>query len=131
MLAEVQQDFRDLEHEREKSEHIVASKVRWEERQRQRVVRDERARRSVQDVDDKGDFCWTEACEGITREKESIWRTAMSRNSAQENWRNKSCPQTSRGGVRIARQARHVKKQNLFQVFRQGENEVHIASQAR
>ena len=32
---------------REKSEHLVASKLRWEERHRQRVVQEERARRSV------------------------------------------------------------------------------------
>ena len=50
---------------KEKSEHKVASKVRWEERQRQRVVQEESARRSVQDGNDNGKLCWTEACEGI------------------------------------------------------------------
>ena len=46
---------------KEKSEHLVASKVRWDERQRQRVAQtqDKRSQRSVQDV--------TEASEGIAR----------------------------------------------------------------
>ena len=33
--------------------------------------------------------------------------------------------------MRIARQAQHEKSQNLFQIFRQGENEVLTASKAR
>ena len=41
----------------EKSEHLVACKVRWDERWRQRVAQaqEERSERSVQDEDDKGD----------------------------------------------------------------------------
>ena len=48
----------------EKSEHLVASKVRWDEGQRQRVALEEKTRRNVQDADDEDDHCWTEACEG-------------------------------------------------------------------
>ena len=40
---------------KEKSEHLVASKVRWDERQRLEVAQDERARRDVQDVGDEVD----------------------------------------------------------------------------
>ena len=48
---------------REKSEHLVANKVRLDERQRQRVAQaqEERSQWSVQDDNVKGDFCWTEA----------------------------------------------------------------------
>ena len=46
---------------------LVASKVRWDERQRQRVAQEERARRNVQNADDEGNLCWTEACEGIAK----------------------------------------------------------------
>ena len=54
---------------KEKSEHSGASEVRWDERQRQRVAQaqEERSPRSVQDENDKGDLCWSEACEGIAR----------------------------------------------------------------
>ena len=61
----MRQDFRGRQHE--KSEHLVASTVRWDGRQRQRVAQEERARRSVQDVDDEDDHCWTQACEGIAK----------------------------------------------------------------
>ena len=50
---------------KEKSGHSVASKVRWDEHQRQRVAQEERARMDAQDADD--DLCWTEACEGIAK----------------------------------------------------------------
>ena len=30
-------------------------------------AQEERSQRSVQDENDKGDLCWTEACEGIAR----------------------------------------------------------------
>ena len=54
---------------KEKSEHSVANKVRWDERQRERgaQTQEERSQRSVQDDNDRGDVCWTEACEGIAR----------------------------------------------------------------
>ena len=43
--------------------------VRWDECQRQRVTQaqEEGSQRSVQDENDIGDVCWTEACEGIAR----------------------------------------------------------------
>ena len=52
---------------KEKSEHLVESKVRWDERQRQRVALEEKARRNVQDADHVDDHCWTEACEGVAK----------------------------------------------------------------
>ena len=51
----------------EKSEHLVASKVRWDERQRLQAVQEERARMDVQEVDGQGDQTWTAACEGISK----------------------------------------------------------------
>ena len=35
------------------SEHLVASKVRWDERQRLKAMQEEKARRDVQEVDDE------------------------------------------------------------------------------
>ena len=56
---------------KEKNEHLVARKVRWDEPERERVAQaqaqEERSQRSVQDENAKGDLCWTEACEGIVR----------------------------------------------------------------
>ena len=41
----------------------VASKVRWDERQRLQAVQEEKARRDVQEVDDEVDQNWTAVCE--------------------------------------------------------------------
>ena len=53
----------EIFNSKEKSEHSVASKVRWDERQRLRVAQEERARRDVQEVDNEVDDNWTTACE--------------------------------------------------------------------
>ena len=45
------------------SEHFVASKVRWDERQRLKVMQEEKARRNLQEVDDEVDQNWTAAKE--------------------------------------------------------------------
>ena len=47
----------------EKSEHLVASRVRWDERQMLKVAQEESASRDVQEVDDEVDHNWTAACE--------------------------------------------------------------------
>ena len=47
--------------------HLVASRVRWDERQRLKVAQEERARRNVQEADDEVDYKWTAACEGIAK----------------------------------------------------------------
>ena len=49
----------DIFSSKEKSEHLVASKVPWDERQRPKVAQEERARRDAQEVDDEVDQKWT------------------------------------------------------------------------
>ena len=68
---------------KEKSEHLVASTVRWDERQGQWVAQaqEERSQRSEQDEHDKGDLCWTEACEGIERRLLKLFGGQRSRES--------------------------------------------------
>ena len=51
---------------RKKKEHLVADKVRWDERQKLKV-QEGRARRDVQEVDDEVDHNWTAACEWIAK----------------------------------------------------------------
>ena len=52
---------------KKKSEHLVASKVRWDERQKLKMAQEERARQDVQEVDDELDHHWAAACEGTAR----------------------------------------------------------------
>ena len=53
----------EIFNSKDKSEHLVASKVRWDWRQRPKVAQEEKARGDVQEVDDKVDQTWTAACE--------------------------------------------------------------------
>ena len=52
---------------KEKSKHSVASKVRWDERQRLKAMQEEKARRDVQEVDDEVDRNWATAYEWTAR----------------------------------------------------------------
>ena len=119
---------------REKSEHLVASKVRWDEHQRHRVAlaQEERSQRSVQDDNDKGDLCWTEASEGIARRMVKFLEDSeAAKVSIRELEEQILPPNESRiNVVRIARQARN-EEGKMIQIFRQGESEVLIASEAR
>ena len=103
---------------KETSEHLVASKVRLDDRQRQRVVQEERQEGACKMMTTKATFAGPRPVKGLHRKCYSIWRTAMSRKSAQENWRNKSCPNESRiSNVRIARQPRNENKQKAVSDF--------------
>ena len=64
MRAEGAAGIFEILNAKEEAEHVVTSKVLWDERQRQRVVQEERARRNVQEADDEDDHCSTGACEG-------------------------------------------------------------------
>ena len=57
----------EIFNSKEKSEHLVAGKVRWDERQRLKAVHEERARWDVPEVDDEVDHYWTAACEWIAK----------------------------------------------------------------
>ena len=88
---------------------------------------------SVQDDTDKGDVCWTEACEGIARRMLKFLKdSGAAKVSIRELEEQVASPSESRINiVRSARQARNDKRKKLFQIFGQGENEVLIASKAR
>ena len=58
---------REIFTPKEQSEHLAATRVRWDEHQRVMVTQEERARRNVQEVDDEFDHNWTAACEGLQR----------------------------------------------------------------
>ena len=57
----------EIFNSKEKSEHLVASEVRFDERQMLEAVQEERARRDVQEVDDEVDQNWTAACGWIAK----------------------------------------------------------------
>ena len=120
---------------KERSEHLVACEVRLDERRRQWVAQaqEERSQRSVQEENDKGDLCWTEACEGIARRMLKFLKDSEgAKVSTRELEELVLFPNESRINiVRIARQGRNDKRKKLFQIFRQGENEVLIAGKAR
>ena len=111
----------------------MASKVRWDERQRQRVAQEERARRNAQEVDDEVDRNWAEACEGIAEKMlKYLEDSEVLKVSTRELKEQVLSPdESSVGIVRIAKQSRNEKNKKLFQIFRQGANEVLIASMPR
>ena len=112
---------------KEKSEHSVASSAQWDECQRQRVAQaqEERSQRSVQDDNDKGDFCWTEARKRIARRMlKYLEDSDVTKVSIRELEEQVLSPNERRiNVVRIARQARNEKRKNVCQIFRQGEKE--------
>ena len=81
----------------------------------------------------KATFCWTEACEGIARRMLTYLEDSeAAKVSTREMEEQVFSPNESRiHFVRIARQARKDRRKKWFQIFRQGENEVTIASKAR
>ena len=57
----------EILNSKEKSEHLAASKVRWDERHRPKAVQEDRASRDVQEVDDGVDQNWTAGREWIAK----------------------------------------------------------------
>ena len=104
--------------------HFVASRNRWLECLGQRPAQQERSH---------SDLFWTEACEGIARimlkylEDSEI--TKVSKRELEEQVLSPNEPWIN--VVPIARLARNETKEKLFQIFRQREGEVFIASKAR
>ena len=96
-------------------------------------AQEERSQRSVQDDNDTGDLCWTDTSEGIARRLLKFFEDSeAAKVSIRELEEQVLFPNESRiNTVRIARQARNDRRKNLFQIFRQGENEVLIAGKAR
>ena len=109
---------------KEKSDHLVASRNRWLEYEGQRVAQQQRS---------QSDLCWTEACEGIAKKLlEFLEDSEITKVSTRELEEQVLSPNEPRiNVVRIARPARTEMKEKLFQIFRQREGEVLIASKAR
>ena len=93
---------------KERREHLVASEVRWDERQRPKVAQEERARRNVQEPDDEVDHNWTAACEGIAKKMlKYLEDTAVMKVSRRDLKEQVLSPDESSVNIlRIARQAR-------------------------
>ena len=100
---------------------------------KKKVEQQERLQRSARKDCDQGDFCWTEACERLVGRMLRYLEDSESTNvSIRELEEQVLFPYESRSNiVRIARQTRNEKCQNLFQIFRQGEGEDLIASKSR
>ena len=107
-----------------KRDHLVASRHRWLEYQGQRVLQQERS---------QSDLCWRKACEGIARRMiKYLEDSEITKVSTIELEEQVLAPNEPRiNVVRIARLARNEKKEQLFQILRQREGEVLIASMAR
>ena len=117
----------EIFNSKEKSEHPVASKMRWDERQRRMAAQEERARSDVQEVDDEVDQNW---CEWMAKRMlKYLEDSEVLKLSTRELKEQVLSPdESSIRKVRIARQARSEKSKKLFHIFRQGANEVLIAS---
>ena len=91
------------------------------------------ARERFQKDYDKGDMCWTEACERLaTRMLKYLQDSESTKVSTRELEEQVLSPNEPRiNTVRIARQAGNEKRESLSQIFRHGENEVLIASKAK
>ena len=89
-------------------------------------MQEEKARRDVQEVDDEVDQNWTAAYEWTANQ---MLKYLEGGEVLKVSTGDKFCLKTRK--VRIARQARSEKNKKLFQMFRQGSNEVLIASMAR
>ena len=97
-------------------------------------MQEERARRDVQEVYDEVDQNWTGACELIAKKMlKYLEDSEVLKVSTRELLKEQvlSPDESSVSIVRIARQARSEKSKKLLQIFRQGANEVPIASKAR
>ena len=79
-------------------------------------AQEERSQRSVQDDNDKGDICWTEACEGIARRMlKCLEDSEVTKVSTRELVEQVLSPNESRINiVRIARQARNENGKMCF-----------------
>ena len=97
------------------------------------MTQEEKARRDVQEVDDEGDQNWTAACEWTVKKMlKCLEDSKVLKVSTRKLKEHVLSPnESSVSIVRIARQVRSEKSKKLFQIFRQGANEVLIASTAR
>ena len=117
---------------KEKSEHLVASKVRWDERQRQRWSTKKEQERNVQEADDEDDPYWTEACEGIAKKMlKYLEDSEVTKVSTRELKERILSPNESNVNImRIAKQARNEKGKKTVCDPQTRKNETVFASMA-
>ena len=80
---------------------------------------EERASRNVEDAHDGGDLCWTEACEGIVKKILKYFENSEVIKGSTRELKGQilSPDESSVNMVRIARQARNVKKPKVVSDF--------------
>ena len=93
-------------------------------------MQEEKARRNVQEVDDEVDQNWTAAYEWTAKKilKYLEDSEVMEVSTGELKEQVLSPDESNVSIVRIATQARSEKSKKMFQIFRQGVNEVPIAS---
>ena len=107
---------------KEKSDHSVESKMRWNDRQSLKAVHEEKARRDVQEVDVEINQYWTAVYQWIAKKMlRSLEDSECLKVSTGELKKQVLYSDESSVNIeRIARQARSEKSRKLFQIFRQG-----------
>ena len=124
----------DIFSSKGQSEFLVASRRRWDERQRVLVTQEEESRRKAQEVDYEVNQNWTAVNHTIAIKILSyLDLSEASKVSTRELKEQVLSPNEPSVNIeRIARQARSEKRKKLFQIFsRQGANEIFVSSMAR
>ena len=117
---------------KEKGEHLVASKWRWDDRQRQRKSQEEQAWKENQGLEEEDERKWCAAFGTAARkmlkylEDNEDLKAGLSELKEQLE----TLEEAGFSIMQIAKQARNERGQKLFETFRQRENEVYIASLA-
>ena len=118
---------------KEKGEHLVASKWRWDACQRQRKSQEEKAWKESQGLEEEDKRKWCTAYENATRkmlkyleENEDV-KVGLSELKEQLETSEESGILI----IQIAKQAWNERGHKLFQIFRQEEDDVYITSLAR
>ena len=115
------------------SEHLVASRNQRVKCQEQNVALQKRLQKNARKDVDKGDFCWTEAAARLARrmlkylEDSESTKVRVRELEDQVLYPNESVSNI----VHIVRRLKNEKRQNLFQIFMQGQEEIFVASKAR
>ena len=118
---------------KEKGEHLVASKWRWDDCQRQRKPQEEKAWKESHGLDDEDKRKWFAAYEDLAKKMMKFLEDREHlKVGLRELKEHLETPEAAGISImQIAKQARNERGQKLFQIFRQEENEVYIASLAR
>ena len=118
---------------KEEGEHLVASKWRWDDWQRQRTSQEEEAWKGSRRLEEEDERKWCAAFEDaakrLVKPLEDSEDLKVGLGELKEQLETPE--EASFSIVQITNQARNERGQKLFQIFRQEENEVYIASSAR